>query len=81
MDDSGTVGGDVIEPKLFGFVIDGDVIDWGTKGRFATGKVPIKELGAGVSDESCFVISSGEDIFLKGGKVVPEWEAASEGSD
>ena len=81
MDDSGTVGGDVIEPELFRFVVDSDVINWGTKSGFAAGKIPIKELGARMSDESCFVISSGEDIFLKGGKVVPEWEAASEGSD
>ena len=57
------------------------MINWGAKGGFATSKVPIKELGAGVSDESCLVISSGEDIFLESGKVVSKWEATSEGGD
>jgi hypothetical protein len=71
----------MVEPELFQFVVDGDVINWGMKGGFATGKIPIKELGAGVSDESCLVISFGEDIFLESGKIVSEWEAASEGGD
>ena len=71
----------MVEPELFRFVVDGDVINWGTEGGFATGKIPIKELGAGVSDELCLVISSSEDIFLESGKVVPEWEAMSEGGD
>ena len=71
----------MVEPELFRFVVDSDVINWGAEGGFATSKVPIKELGVGVSDESCLVISSREDIFLESGKVVSKWEATSERGD
>ena len=54
----------MVEPELFRFVIDSDVINWSAKGSFGAGKVPVKELGAGVSDKSGLVISSGKDIFL-----------------
>jgi hypothetical protein len=51
------------------------------KGSFGAGKVPVKELGARVSDKSRFVISSSKDIFLQSGQVVTKREAASEGGD
>ena len=57
------------------------MVNWSAEGSFGAGKVPVKELGTGVSDKSGFVISSGKDIFLESCKVVPKWEAASEGSD
>ena len=51
MDDGSTVGGNVVEPELFSFVIDGEVIYWSTKGGFSTSKVPVEELGARMNDK------------------------------
>jgi hypothetical protein len=58
VDYSSAIGGDMIEPELFGFVVDGEVINWSVKGCFGVGKVPVEELGAGVSDKSGLVIST-----------------------
>ena len=57
------------------------MINWSAKGSFGAGKIPVKELGAGVSDESRLVIPSSKDILLKSGEVVPKWEAVSKGGD
>jgi hypothetical protein len=57
------------------------VINWSVKGSFGTGEILVKELGAGVGDESCFVVSTSKDILLKSGEVVPKWEAAAKGGD
>ena len=81
MDDGSIIGGNMVEPELFWFVINGEVINWSVKGSFSVGKVPVKELEVGVSDELWFVIPSSKDILLKSGKVVSKWEAAVKGGD
>jgi hypothetical protein len=57
------------------------VVNWSAKGCFGAGKIPIKELGAGVSDESCLIVPTSKDILLKSGEVVSKWEAASKRGD
>jgi hypothetical protein len=64
VNDSGTVGDNVVEPKLFWFVVDSEVIYWSAKGRFGVGEVPIEELGTGVGDKSWLIIPTGKDILL-----------------
>ena len=55
----------MIEPELFRLVVDGEVVHWSAKECFSMGKVPIKKLGAGVSDKSCLIVSPGKNVFLK----------------
>ena len=65
MDDGSAVEGNMIKPELFQFIVDSEMIYWSAKGCFSVGKVPIKELGAGMGDKPRFVISPGKDVFLK----------------
>ena len=41
------------------------MIYWSMKGCFSVGEVPIKELGAGVSNKLCLVAFPSENVFLK----------------
>ena len=49
----------MIKPKLFRFIINGKIVNWGAKGCFSVDEIPVKELGAEVSDKSGFVILTG----------------------
>ena len=81
MSDGSAVGGNVVEPELFCFVVDCEMIYWSAKGCFGVSKVPIEELGVRVGDKSCFIISTGKDILLKRCKIVAKWEAVSQRGD